>query len=74
MYLAPISSNPQLVKGEGCLIQYCKGLIVSVENNHALVEDLAACSQKTKTLNTTSGSLEISSIEEELSRKTLQPH
>lgn len=73
VYLALASSNLQMVKG-GDITQYCKGLIVSVENNHALVEESAACSQKTKTLNTTSCSLEISSIKEDLSRKTLQPH
>lgn len=36
MHLAPASSDPQLVKGD--ILQYCKDLIASIENNHALVE------------------------------------
>ena len=36
MYLAPASFNPQLIKGE--ILQYYKGLIASIKNNHVLVE------------------------------------
>ena len=36
MHLAPASFNPQLIKGE--VLQYCKGQVVSIKNNHALVE------------------------------------
>lgn len=64
----------QSTAGKGGIIQYCKGLIVSVENNQALVEESAACSQKTKFLNITSCILEISSFGKDLSRKTLQLH
>ena len=36
MHLAPASFDPQLIKEE--ILQYCKGLIASTKNNHALVE------------------------------------
>lgn len=35
MHLAPASLDPQLIKD---ILQYCKGLIASIKNNHALVE------------------------------------
>ena len=34
--MAPASFDPQLMKG--VILQYCKGLIVSIKNNHSLVE------------------------------------
>ena len=36
MHLVPVPFDPQLMKGE--TLQYCKGLIASIENNHASVE------------------------------------
>ena len=36
MHLTPASFDPQLVKGE--ILQYCKGLIASIINNHNWVE------------------------------------
>ena len=35
MHLAPVSFDPQQIKGEK--LQYCKDLIASVKNNHTLV-------------------------------------
>ena len=36
MHLVPASFDPRLIKGE--ILQYCKGLIASIKNNHVLVE------------------------------------
>ena len=36
MHLAPATFDPQLIKGD--MLQYGKGLIASVENNHALAK------------------------------------
>lgn len=36
MHLGHASFNPYLVKED--ILQYCKGLFVSIETNHALVE------------------------------------
>ena len=36
MHLALASFDPQPTKGE--ILQYCKGLIASIKNNHNLVE------------------------------------
>ena len=36
MHLAPASFDPQLIKGD--ILQYCKGLIVSIKDNHVLLE------------------------------------
>lgn len=36
MHMAPVSFDLQLIKGG--ILRFCKGLIASVENNHALVE------------------------------------
>ena len=36
MHLAPASFDPQVIKGD--IIQYFKGLIAPIENNHDLVE------------------------------------
>lgn len=36
MYLAPASLDSLLVKGD--ILEYCKGLIDSINNNHALVK------------------------------------
>ena len=36
MHLTPASFDPQLIKGE--TLQYYKGLIASIKNNHVLVE------------------------------------
>lgn len=38
MYLAPASLDPQLVKGK--FFQYCKSLVESIDNNHALAKQL----------------------------------
>ena len=34
MHIAPVSFGPQIIKRD--ILQYCKGLITSSENNHAL--------------------------------------
>lgn len=36
MHLAPVSFDPQQIKGEKP--QYCKDLIASIKNNHVLLE------------------------------------
>ena len=36
MNLSPSSLDSQLIKGD--ILQYCKGLIASIKNNHVLVE------------------------------------
>ena len=36
MHLAPASFDAQLIKGD--ILQYCKGLIACIKNNHILVE------------------------------------
>lgn len=36
MHQAPTSFDPQLIKGK--ILQYCKCLVISIENNYALVE------------------------------------
>ena len=36
MHLVPASFYTQLIRGE--ILQYCKGLIVSIKNNHVLIE------------------------------------
>ena len=41
MHLVPASFDPQLIKGD--ILQYCRGLIASVENKHALIEQSFHC-------------------------------
>lgn len=41
MHLVPASFEPQLIKGD--ILQYCRGLIVSVENKYALIEQSFHC-------------------------------
>ena len=36
MHLAPVSFDPQQIKGEK--LQYCKDLIASIKNNYVLLE------------------------------------
>ena len=36
MHLISAPFDPQLIKGE--ILQYCKGLIASIKNNHVLTE------------------------------------
>ena len=70
VHLAPASSDPQLIKRE--ILQYCKGLIASIKNNHVLVSNLFRVhSWEMKTLNITPCNLEISSIGKDTSRRTL---
>ena len=38
MHLVPAYFDPQPIKGE--IVQYCKGLIASIKNNHVLVQQL----------------------------------
>lgn len=41
MHLGPTTFDLQLMKGD--ILQFCKGLIKSIENNHALVEQSFHC-------------------------------
>lgn len=70
MHSAPAYFDPQLVKGD--ILQYCKGLIATVENNHALAEQ-SFCSVIPGDEDLEHHTLypEISSIGRDISRKTL---
>lgn len=58
MYLAPASFNPPLIKRD--ILQDCKGLIASIENNYALVEQsFNSASAGNKTSNPTLCNLEL---------------
>lgn len=68
MHLAPASFDPYFIKRD--ISPYCKGLIASIKNNHALIEQsFSQCAHKRQTLSITLCNLEISPIGKDTSRK-----
>ena len=70
MHMAPIYSDPQLIKGK--ILQYWKGLTVSIKSSHVLVQQCFwVYSKNTKTLSITGCNLEILSIRKYIPRRNL---